>query len=798
MADDFDPYRKWLGIPASEQPPNHYRLLGIAPLEDDPDVISNAADRQMAHVRTFQSGKNAAWSQTLLNELSAAKGCLLDARRKARYDADLKDQLEPHRLTRDAPPPAPRPPPPAPPRKTRAGAPSTSSDDTEGDFSTDALEHDDEVPTGSAVDPPALSESAIPIESLGSTTSPTKHVRARRQTTSPLLSPLLWIVAGVVLVMIFIVLRVAQQEDDPPPRRKGNSDRQTRQDSGGKHRATPPRRTPPRDDSGGRPGNLIPPPSDPQAAKAAKVQRQRQMLESVRESLARRNMKEAQQVLDDVAFSRPTGDLRTRLNDVQTLHTYLLSFWKGVEKTISGLRPDDRLQYDGQQVVVVRRKQFVVTFDDGEKRFEVNVRKQSIRHVIGWAVHGLQNDAFSKLYVATFLAVDSSGNRDKWLPRARALWQQAAAEGQQSSVLARELDIDLSAPIQTKPLIAVPLSDIEPKPLLRFTGSRRSSDRLSPTDGPQQPERLSVPVGPDLASAKQLLVRLVGSDRLQARTTKDKRNLIRVLQRKARNEREDMDFHYVLLERIIDLGVELSDIDLICHTIDHVAGKFDIDALGRKQIRLARAIAKTSEKSALKNIHNRAHLLYENARQQRNFDVAARLARVVSRAARKVENTSLQREMDANANALEEYLVEKKKADQAAKRLQKAPQDANANSVYGQFLCLFNGDWEEGLPYLAKSGEPPYAELAAQDLEIGMSPDDRIAMADAWFTMGRRKQGIRGHQMLLRARHWLVTVEKSVQGRRRRDVRILMQEIDDLLNNKQLPFAHSADPPPRP
>ena len=109
LADDFDPYRKWLGIPASEQPPNHYRLLGIAPLEDDPDVISNAADRQMAHVRTFQSGKNATWSQTLLNELSAAKGCLLDARRKARYDADLKDQLEPNRMARDAPPPAPRP-----------------------------------------------------------------------------------------------------------------------------------------------------------------------------------------------------------------------------------------------------------------------------------------------------------------------------------------------------------------------------------------------------------------------------------------------------------------------------------------------------------------------------------------------------------------------------------------------------------------------------------------------------------------------------------------------------------------
>ena len=29
-SEEFDPYRKWLGIPPQEQPPNHYRLLGIA------------------------------------------------------------------------------------------------------------------------------------------------------------------------------------------------------------------------------------------------------------------------------------------------------------------------------------------------------------------------------------------------------------------------------------------------------------------------------------------------------------------------------------------------------------------------------------------------------------------------------------------------------------------------------------------------------------------------------------------------------------------------------------------------
>lgn len=62
MSETFDAYRKWLGISPTEQPPDHYRLLGVVRFEDDADTISNAADRQMAHVRTFQTGPHSALS----------------------------------------------------------------------------------------------------------------------------------------------------------------------------------------------------------------------------------------------------------------------------------------------------------------------------------------------------------------------------------------------------------------------------------------------------------------------------------------------------------------------------------------------------------------------------------------------------------------------------------------------------------------------------------------------------------------------------------------------------------------
>ncbi|MBI2480678.1 MAG: serine/threonine protein kinase [Planctomycetia bacterium] len=91
---NFDPYYYWLGIPPKDQPPNHYRLLGIERFEENEEVISRAADRQMAHVRTFQSGPRSAQSQELLTKIAQAFGCLLNSSKKRAYDSQLRTTLE--------------------------------------------------------------------------------------------------------------------------------------------------------------------------------------------------------------------------------------------------------------------------------------------------------------------------------------------------------------------------------------------------------------------------------------------------------------------------------------------------------------------------------------------------------------------------------------------------------------------------------------------------------------------------------------------------------------------------------
>ncbi len=94
MSSDFDPYYLWLGIPPHEQPPHHYRLLGIVLFEPNSSVIDSAASRQSTYLHSVATGPQRQASQKLLTEIAAARRTLLNAESKQAYDSELKGRLE--------------------------------------------------------------------------------------------------------------------------------------------------------------------------------------------------------------------------------------------------------------------------------------------------------------------------------------------------------------------------------------------------------------------------------------------------------------------------------------------------------------------------------------------------------------------------------------------------------------------------------------------------------------------------------------------------------------------------------
>ena len=171
----FDPYHKWLGIPREEQPPDHYRLLGISPFETDPEVIDAAANRHMAYLQGCATGTHALLSQRLLNEVAAARLCLLTPDRKATYDARL-------RAKRPVGKEAGTPIPPSPGQSPAPGVRRESSDKR--------------FPVLEVID-----EEAKPYEVIPLRDTPRRLRRiARKRSRLPVIASILIILVGVLLV----------------------------------------------------------------------------------------------------------------------------------------------------------------------------------------------------------------------------------------------------------------------------------------------------------------------------------------------------------------------------------------------------------------------------------------------------------------------------------------------------------------------------------------------------------------------------------------------------------------------
>jgi hypothetical protein len=86
----FDPYEKWLGIPRHRQPPDHYRLLGLQPFEQDREEIQRRAEQRLRQVQMYRRGPHVRICDELVHKINVARTCLLNPSLKPSYDQKLR------------------------------------------------------------------------------------------------------------------------------------------------------------------------------------------------------------------------------------------------------------------------------------------------------------------------------------------------------------------------------------------------------------------------------------------------------------------------------------------------------------------------------------------------------------------------------------------------------------------------------------------------------------------------------------------------------------------------------------
>lgn len=86
MDEVFNPYYAFLGLDEEVTSPGFYQILRLRETECDAAKINAAADKATARARACRPGANAVEWSRLLDEIQAARTCLLDPAQRAAYD----------------------------------------------------------------------------------------------------------------------------------------------------------------------------------------------------------------------------------------------------------------------------------------------------------------------------------------------------------------------------------------------------------------------------------------------------------------------------------------------------------------------------------------------------------------------------------------------------------------------------------------------------------------------------------------------------------------------------------------
>jgi hypothetical protein len=815
MSENFDAYHIWLGIKPEDQPPNHYRLLAIDLFEENADVIANAADRQMAHVRSFQAGQHSALSQKILNEISAVRICLLNPQKKAAYDEDLRQELARKQPTNDVDP--------RPIELDFDLAPRPLSPVQTISSTTRRLSWRVVAAVGVGVIMALAAVAAIFLaggQDAGSRSHSDSRKPPTETTATPSDSPK---VARAVEHASSEQPKVAPSATELKPR-PATASSTGLQDAQAKE-------------------------SSPAAVESPKPPKPEVALDTPE--------KVAQGVKDALAQAKSPADFRIVARDALRLREQANAAGKrdlalsAVAVALAAARKADDEELTKAATLCVLDPESKPAVSEDRSWLELLPRLDLSRDGVSgeWRATEQGVTTAKGFRSRIMLPVRIEGDYDlllrftrqegsdtvfvvlpvqsQWCGVVVSSWGGAWSgleliDGEEvkshsnnptakrPSLLTNGREYTLLVKVRTQERLLTIEASLDDSPLFRWQGNPSSLSFFGDGNLPQ-PQRIGVgannsqvtfqeaklhliagkaswadgePIeGPAAASAKSNTpipdaaaqdralkgVREIFQDKSTHATNAERQGVLaKDLLQTACSTKDDAASQYAMLKEAGRFAVQAKDAGLAFRVIDEMASRFPVDALDLK-VKTLTAISKGSlppnESGAVAGL---ALSLAEEAVTEERFDAAKQLVGLAAEAARKSRTPVLVREAASRNKTIAKRLAEVQRAqagaEAAVKVLDQNPTDAAANLALGQYRCFLEESWSKGLPMLALGDDPALKEAAVKELKGVTDAAGQAKLADAWWQLGEEKSGMAKQNLQAHALGWYQEAWPALTG----------------------------------
>jgi uncharacterized protein YkwD len=204
----------------------------------------------------------------------------------------------------------------------------------------------------------------------------------------------------------------------------------------------------------------------------------------------------------------------------------------------------------------------------------------------------------------------------------------------------------------------------------------------------------------------------------------------------------------------------------------------DLAAEEKNLVSAKAALTDKSEEKDKEQFFSDALTLIDDAIAADDYAVAGRTAALALEVAPTISDTEFAGEAIKSKRKIAQFEAAYRRATTAREKLAASADDGPANTGLGNYLCYLQGKWDEGLPHLAKGEDAAAKKAATLDLAAPTTAEAQQAVADAWWTVAGRQEGIAKAQVMLRARHWYDQIRETADVDLQQKLRARMDMID--------------------
>lgn len=201
------------------------------------------------------------------------------------------------------------------------------------------------------------------------------------------------------------------------------------------------------------------------------------------------------------------------------------------------------------------------------------------------------------------------------------------------------------------------------------------------------------------------------------------------------------DEKFVLLCESRDAAARGGSLELGDQTCQDLANQYQISfneaQVGFFQAGASRLVGRTQRNNFLTSVLQ----AYDDAINAGQFDPAGKLLDVADSVAGDGDNASWTKVLSARRADYGPMKSAYAVAGKALDAVRQGSSDPQMNAIAGDYYCFGKGDWQTGLPLLARGNDIAAAKAASIELQDPADADAKLVIADSWFNYAKSMTG---------------------------------------------------------